>query len=327
MVIGLRLSNMRQEILEDLDEPEIDNTKYRSSGTDPWARVNRALNQAELNIGNRMIAEGMENWLKLRVGPFTMPGESSNILLETLEPSGLLVGSRVVKVVDTTDDPQSDYEYPLSDPDDMPRFTPTFRNRTRWGELREGAARQRTYLTGRDITISPELGSARLLSFDIIPPLGTMSIGWLRWVQMTASGSGYTAAPTLKIGSTTMANAAAVMRSNGVAGVVLGDDDNGFSFAAGEVNPTITFEVGQGQPGTGAAGFGLLSEFSVLPDWCGGSLVMLAAIILLAKKQMDVSQIDGFFEERIWRDARNAHGAVTGPATRYEKTRSRYRGN
>lgn len=241
---------LRQYVLEILDEPEIDNCRFKSPSEQKWRRIDFAINAAEIEIGAELYLRGCGQHLMRRITGLTIPADSDNVAWATFDPSGELPGQKINHIFDVTNGTLATYEIPILDANDESKYQSTIFGFTRLGLPREEYSGSGAFLYGDRISFLPVQTSSRTAEVLYVPKWGRL--GEIASITVTAGGTGYTSTPTVTItddeGNGIDASATATVVANIVTAVTITDPGLGYGDQI-----TVSFSGGGGSSAVATA--------------------------------------------------------------------------
>lgn len=290
--MSVNLPTLRSYTLEALDEPDINNCRFRSPSSQKWRRIDYVLKSSEMEVGAELYLRGCGQHLMRRITGLTIPAASANVAWATFDPSGELPGQKILHIFDVTNGTLATYEVPILDAGDESRYQSTVFGFTRLGLPREELCGSGAFLYGDRISFLPVLTQTRTAEVLYIPRWG--KIGGISSVTVTAGGSGYTSAPTVTItdddGNGEDATATATVSGGVVTAVTVTNAGNGYGDQI-----SVTFTGGGGSSATAtAASYGL-----TLMDDAQHLVCRNAAMQLIEHKDGDASNMRANYQREI----------------------------
>ncbi len=287
--MSITLVELRQAVLEFLDEPDIDNCRYKSPSEQKYSRVDYTINNAELMIGSELVLRGCEQHLIRRLSSLTIPASSANVAWATFDPSGELPGQKINHILDVTNGSLAAYEIPILDAGEEIKYQSTVFGFTRLGLPREELCGSGAFLYGDRISFLPVQTSSRTADVLYVPKWGR--VGSIRSITVTAGGTGYTTAPTVVISDDTGlgAEATATVVGGVVTAVTLSDAGSGYA------ETSVSFTGGGGDHAEATAelcGMTLMNDAKYL-------VARNAAIQLIEFKDGDASNMRNSYQRDI----------------------------
>lgn len=291
--MSIHLYDLRASVLEMLDEPDIDNCRFKSSSASKYGRIDYCINNAEIMVGSELILRGCAQAIMKRITGLTIPADSDNVAWATFDPSGELPGQKMCHIFDVTNGTLATYEIPILDSGDESKYQSTVFGFTRLGLPRDELCGSGAFLYGDRISFLPVQTSSRTAEVIYIPKLGRM--GGIKSVTVTAGGTGYTSAPEVTITDTdyagTGATATATITGTAVSSVTV--TNAGYDY----VYPSVAFSGGGGTSATATA----LAYEMVLMDEAQYLVAINAAMTLLEAKDGDASNLRNLYQRDIER--------------------------
>lgn len=320
--MAISLANARALTLRYTGEPDTSTNSWYDLASDvPYGTIDAAINEAEIDVGERLMMEGCENSMIVKSGTITFPASSEDVAWSTLDTSRALPGSKILQICDET---SSIPKYiRMEEFGRKDRWDPaSIYESARYRELRNNVSDQVALLYKDSISVYPKFSSAASLVFFYVPAFGRMN--GINTVVVSAGGSAYASAPTVLVTSAATepsTGAAASLTATVAAGAVTAITvvSKG-SYYGIDCVPTIVISGGGGSGATATPNIGVAS---VLPDEARHALSYRAAMILLASDGRDTSQLAELYERNM---VRAINALQAGRAGKFVRRRPRYQG-